>query len=96
MGVNGNLVYTTIAPTDRLGADLRRLGGLLHYRTAKDREGALAVMAVRPPGSSVLLGWLEQQANSRGRDIYQHGMRARKGKGKGKGKGRGDGQDVTG
>ena len=94
--MNGNLVFITITSTDRLEADLRRLGGLLHYRTTKDREGALAVMAVRPPGSLILPGWLEKQANDRSRDVHQRGTRVRKGKGKGKGKGGGDSQEGTG
>ena len=92
LGLRGNLVFATIASNDRLEADLRRLGGLLHYRNTKDREGALSMMAVRPPGGSIMPTWLENRANDASRSVDQRNSRVRRQKGRGAGKGRGRGR----
>ena len=87
-------VLTKLASDDALELHLRRLASYVYELRTKDKVGAAAMLAVRPPGSATDLAptWLVSEATAHSKSEFQRDERvASAGKREGRGGGRGGG-----
>ena len=82
------IIHRALMRNDQMEAHLTKLASMVHLRTTNDRIGAQEILAIKPPGSSVLPPWLATRANDVSRSADMRNQRVRRSKGKGKGKGK--------
>ena len=70
-------LLTKLASDDALELHLRRLASYVYEMRTKDKVGAAAMLAVRPPGSSADLAptWLVSEATAHSKAEYQRDER---------------------
>ena len=94
-GNNMSEINMLLASDDSLKLSLRRLASWVYLRRTGDQQGALHMLAVRPPGAQadVAPSWLIEESTLHSKMEFQRNERVTK---TSRGRGKGDGQQGDG